>query len=78
MDVEGELSPGYREYDFGPLFLSQAEEITGEEEFYKFVQDVYSTYGSKITESEDILEIMKKHCSSEELNELISYYFESV
>lgn len=78
MDVKGELSPGYREYDFGPLFLSQAEEITGEEEFYKFVQDVYSTYGSKITESEDILEIMKKHCSSEELNELISYYFESV
>lgn len=78
MEVTDELTPGYREYDFGPLFLSQAEDIMGEEEFYRFVQDVYDTYGSKIAQSEDVLGIMKKHCDSEELNNLIGFYFDSV
>ena len=62
----------------GPLFLSQAEDIMGEKEFYRFVQDVYGTYGSKIAQSEDVLGIMKKHCDSEELNNLIGFYFDSV
>lgn len=75
-EVTGEMIPGYREYDYGPLFLSQAEDIMGEEAFYQFVQDVYGTYGSKIAHSEDVLEIMKKHCDSEALNDLISYYFD--
>ena len=75
-EIEDEMTPGFREYDFGPLFLSQAEEIMGEDEFYRFVQDVYSTYSSEIAQSEDILGVLKKHCGSEDMNKLISYYFD--
>ena len=76
--VNGEMNPGYREYDYGPLFLSQAEDIMGEDKFYSFVKDVYNTYGLKVAETQGILEILKKHNNSKEMNDLISFYFDVI
>ena len=75
-EVTGDMNPGYREYDYGPLFLSQAEDIMGEEEFYSFVKDVYSTYNFHVADTQGVLEILKNHNNSKEMNDLISLYFD--
>ena len=53
---------GVKQYDHPRYYLK----MEGEE------------YGSKIARPEDVPGILKKHCDSEELNYLISFYFNSV
>ncbi len=69
-------NPGSTEYTYAPIFLSHAKEIMGEEKFYGFLREVYQTYAMKIVHSEDILEILRKHDNSNEMNQLIAFYFD--
>lgn len=59
-----------------PIFLHHAKEIMGEEDFYGFLHEVYETYTMKIAHTEGILEILRKYNNSDEMNELISFYFD--
>ena len=68
--------PGSTEYTYAPIFLGHAKEIMGEKEFYSFLQEVYQTYAMNIVHSEDILEILRKHDNSNEMNQLIAFYFD--
>ena len=68
--------PGSTEYTYTPIFLGHAKEIMEEEEFYGFLQEVYQTYAMKIVHSEDILGILRKHDNSNEMNQLITFYFD--
>ena len=65
-----------KEYTMAPIFLSHAKEIMGEEAFYGFLREVYETYTMKIAHAEGILEILRKYNNSEEMNELISFYYD--
>ncbi len=69
-------NPGSTEYTYAPIFLGHAKEIMGEEEFYSFLKEVYQTYAMKIVHSEDILRILRKHDNSNEMNQLIAFYFD--
>ena len=48
----------------------------GEEAFNGFLREVYQTYAMKIVHSGDILEILRKHDNSSEMNELLAFYFD--
>ena len=68
--------PGSKEYIYAPIFLCHAKEIMAEEAFYSFLKEVYQTYAMKIVHSGDILEILRKHDNSSEMNELLAFYFD--
>ena len=58
-----------------PLFLRQAREIMGDEEFFACLKDIYNTYSWKIADTKGIIDIFRAHDSSGKLSELISFYF---
>ena len=70
------ISQTEKEYGVAPIFLRHAKEIMGKETFYGFLREVYETYTLKIVHSEDILKILRKYNDSEEINELIDFYFD--
>ncbi len=71
------ISQTEKEYGVAPIFLRHVKEIMGQEVFYGFLREVYETYTLKIVHSEDILKILRKYNDSEEINELIDFYFDS-
>lgn len=75
-DSEGEV--GTKEYVYAPLFLRQAREIMGDEEFLACLKDVYNTYTWKTADTKGIIEIFRMHDSSDKLSELIRFYFTGV
>ena len=69
-------APWYR-YSEDITAIRIGSDVTGigQEAFYGFLREVYETYTMKIVHTEDILKILRKHNDSEEMNELIGFYF---
>lgn len=70
---------GYREYRDavylqGALFLHDLRALTGDEDFFTFLNDYASTYANQIVEGNDFFVVLSKYTQAD-LSELLAKYF---
>ena len=68
--------PGDKEYVYAPTFLSKTRAAMGDEKFDAFLKDVYKTYTGKVANAEGILELLRAHDDSAEVEKVITFFFE--
>ena len=70
------LGQGEKEYTYAPIFLRHAKEIMGTDAFRGFLHDICEAGAMRIIHTGEILEILRSHNDSPEMNELLAFYFD--
>lgn len=65
---------GEAEYDEGYAFLQEVRVKLGDDKFSDFIREYYETYSMKRAKTKDVVRLIMKYDSSDEMNEIISFY----
>ena len=66
---------GTAEYDGSYTFLQEVRVLLGDDIFMDFVRKYYEQFYMKIVKTEDVLKLLKEYNDSEEMDEIIKFYF---
>ena len=66
---------GTEEYDGSYTFLQEVRVLLGDDIFMDFVRKYYEQFYMKIVKTEDVLKLLKEYNDSEEMDEIIKFYF---
>lgn len=66
---------GTAEYDGSYTFLQEVRVLLGDDIFMEFVRKYYEQFYMKIAKTEDVLKLLKEYNDSEEMDEIIRFYF---
>ena len=66
---------GAKEYFYSRVAFARLKKLMGEQEFYDFLHEFYNTFKWKITDTDDIIEIARKHCDDPDLEKQIRFWF---
>ncbi len=68
-------SSGAKEYFYSRVAFAKLKSLMGDEEFYAFLHEFYNTYKWKITNTDDVLAVARKHCDDPNLETQIRFWF---
>ena len=66
---------GAKEYFYSRVAFARLKKLMGEQEFHDFLHEFYNTFKWKITDTDDIIEIARKHCDDPDLEKQIRFWF---